>query len=372
MEFAGSAGGLTGETYTTDSVFGSAGNVRAMLSHLREGVDTGRAEVQQVGKWVKDTRKDRVKDEKKPETWAERGLWEQVFPGHVVSRWATDAELEVRKAFTGKDANGLIDRTLQPANAVLLVVGNFDGERAEADVRTLFGDWAPRKGVAVGKAPGVAPAPEPPVRKILIYPKEGTTQAQVDLLCQLPQPTFENWAPRQVLASAYSDVLYLELRETAGSTYGAWAYQTEQRGGIAYLAAGTLIQDKSVDLAIKTMLETLGTLAEKGIEQDKLQLFKWDLARGVTVGNQTTGQVLGTLEGYASRGWPLDSTQQVGPRIAAVSNADLHPLLERCVGHEVITLVGSKEDMLREVQEAGHTAEVVDWEQWVEQDEKKK
>jgi predicted Zn-dependent peptidase len=172
-----------------------------------------------------------------------------------------------------------------------------------------------------------------------------------------------------VLSSAYTDVLYLELRETAGSTYGAYSYQSEYRGGVAYLAAGTLIQDSSVDLAITTMLDTLESIQAEGVEPNKLQTFKWNLGRLVTVGNQTTTQVLGGLEDYASRGCSLDSTQQYPQLIAGVSNADVQAMLERCVGNEVITIVGSKDELVREVQEAGYEAEVVDWEAFLEEED---
>lgn len=369
LEFAGSRSGGVGSTTSNFSVAGSAGNVRAMVTDIREAVDTAEADVMQVGKWVKDSRKARVKDEKKPETWSGRTLWEETFPGHVTARWVTDEDLEFRKSLKSKDANLALRTWLQPSNAVLLVVGNIDGEQAEADIRELFSDWAPAKDIEVsGRAPGVAPAPDPTPRKIYIYPKEGTTQAQVSLMCQLPQPTCENKAARQVLSAAYTDVLYLELRETAGSTYGAYSYQSEYRGGVAYLAAGTLIQDSSVDLAISTMLDTLEGIQGSGVEQDKLQTFKWNLGRKVTVGNQTTSQVLGGLVDYASRGCPLQNSQTYPALIASVDNAAVQSMLERCVGNEVITIIGSKEDMLREVEEAGYQAEVVDWEAFIEEE----
>jgi zinc protease len=367
LEFAGSRGSGVGSTEASFSVMGSAGNVRAMVTDIREAVDTAEVDVMQVGKWVKDTRKKRVKDEKKPETWSSRTLWEETFPGHVVARFATDEELEFRKGLAAKDANATLDAWMQPSNAVLLVVGNIDGEQAEADIRELFSDWTPAKGVTTtGRTPGVAPAPDPTPRKIYIYPKEGTTQAQVSLMCQLPTPTCENKAARQVLSSAYTDNLYLQLRETAGSTYGAYSYQDEIRGGVAYLAAGTMIQDSSVDLCLTTMLGTIEDIQQNGVPQDKLQTFKWNLGRKVTVGNQTTAQVLYGLEDFAARGCSLESSQEYPAMIAAVSNEDVQGLLERCVGNEVITIIGSKEDMLREVEEAGFQAEVVDWEAFLE------
>jgi zinc protease len=369
LEFAGARGASVGGTDASFTVSGSAGNVRAMVTDLREAVDTAEVDVMQVGKWVKDTRKARVKAEKKPETWSSRTMWEETFPGHVVARYATDEDLEFRKGLKSKDANAALDRWLAPTNALLLVVGNIDGEAAEADIRELFSDWEPAKEVAVTeRAAGVPPAPDPTPRKIYVYPKEGTTQAQVSLMCQLPTPTCENKPARQVLSSAYTDELYLELRETAGSTYGAYSYQSEVRGGIAYLAAGTLIQDKSVDLAISTMFGTLEDIQANGVPEDKLQTFKWNLGRKVTVGNQTTAQVLDGLEDHAARGCSLESTQQYPEMIASVSNDDVQAMLERCVGNEVITIVGSRDDMVREVEEAGYQAEVVDWEAFLEEE----
>jgi zinc protease len=373
LEFAGSRGGGVGSTDASFSVAGSAGNVRAMITDLREAVETAEVDVSQVGKWIKDTRKARVKDEKKPETWAGRKLWEETFPGHVASRYASDEELEFRKQLKAKDANLALKSWMQPSNAVLMVVGNIDGEQAEADVRELFADWAPEKDLGVsGRAEGVPPAPDPTPRKIYIYPKDGTTQAQVTMMCQLPEPTCENRPSRQVLSSAFTDVLYTELRETAGSTYGAYAYQSELRGGVSFLMADTQIQDKTVDLAISTMLGTIQSIKDEGVDPDKLQTYKWNAGRRVTVGYQTTGQVLGGLDSYASRGCALESTQDFPQQIAAVSNADLQGLLERCVGNEVITIVGTEEDMLREVEEAGFQAEVVDWEAFIEDEDEKK
>ncbi len=372
LEFAGTRGGHASATDMGFEVGGSAGNVRAMLTDIREAVDTATVDVLQLGKWLKNERKARIKAEKKPETWASRTMWEETFPGHVVSRITTDDELEFRKTLSGRDANAMLDRINQPANALLLVVGNIDGAQAEADVREFFADWEPAEGVEVGRMGGVPPAPDPTPRKVYIFPKDGTTQSQVTLMCQLPEPTCENRPYRQILSSAYTDVLYRELRETAGSTYGAYSYYDELRGGVAYLIASTMIQDRTVNLAITTMLDTLQSIKDEGVEHEKLQTLKWNRGRAVTVGYQTTNQVLHGLGGYATRGCELETTQDYPAQISTVSNADLQSLLDPCIGNEVIVIVGTEDEMRREVEEAGYQAEVVDWTQWVEEDDKKK
>ncbi len=375
LEFAGSRYAAYGATTSYFQEVGSAGNVRAMVSDLREAVDTVHEDVIQVPKWVKKTRKSRDKAEKLPETWASRYLWTHSFPGHVLSRYLTEEDVEFRKGLSRKDANGWMNRVVQPANSMLFVVGNIDGEKTEADVREFFTDWAPAKGVETGRLPGLDPAPDPTPRKIYVFDKPGTTQAQVSMMCQLTEATCDNRAARLVLSSLYSDVLWTELRETAGSTYGAYAYQGESRGGPAYMAAGTMIQDRTVDLAIKTMFDALKGLHDGEVDHDKMQTMKWEHARSITTGYQTSSQMLSGLDAFCTRGCGYEGLVGYPEQLAHVAAKELPPLLDRCIGNEVITIVGTADEMVKEVEEAGYTAEVVDWESLIQnpaKDKKKK
>ncbi len=350
---------------------GSAGNVAAQLNEIRLAVDTWHMQMLQIGEWVKDLKKARDRDEKNPETWAERLLWQGAYPGHVLSKYLTDAELQARRKLTRKDALGLASRLVNnPANAVLFVVGNVDAAKVERDVRSILGDW--KADPAAGSPPpsNVPPPPEPGPRKILVLDKPGSTQAEVTLLCQLPTATLDNMARRQVLSMVYSDELWRALRETAGSTYGAYAYQSEYRGGVAFLSASTLLQNRTTDLAIRTMLGGLQQIRDGKVDAAKVQTFKWNLARGLTTGYQTTTQVLGGISTMESRGYAWDTATEYADRVAGVAVTDLPPLLDRCIGHEVVTVVGPRDTMVEEVKEAGFEPEVVDWTAMIQNPEK--
>lgn len=373
LEFAGYRNpGSSGTAWWVD-VEGSAGNVRAQLNEIRVAVDTWRMQMLQIGEWVKDLKKDRDKDEKKPETWAERLLWQGAFPNHVLSKYLTDAELDARRKMSRKDAVALASRLVgNPANAVLFVVGNVDAGQVEKDVRTILGDWKADPSAKNPPPADVPPPPEPGPRKILVLDKPGSTQAEVSLLCQLPTATLDNQARRQVLSMVYSDNLWRALRETAGSTYGAYAYQSEYRGGVAFLYANTTLQNRTTDLALRTMLGGLQQIRDGQIDADKVQTFKWNLARNLTTGYQTTSQVLSNISSLESRGYPWDAGLGYPDQITRVGLKDLPPLLDRCIGHEIITVVGPKDTMVEEIEEAGYAAEVVDWEGLIQNPEKAK
>lgn len=370
LEFAGSRSRSLSGSETSITVSGSAGNLRAQLNELRTAVDTLKVDGPQAGRYAKDLRKGRDDAEKKPETWADRLLWGRVYPEHTLGRYLTDSDLETIKSWGKAEAEAWLKSVVQPSNATLCVVGNVDSAAVEAEVRSMFGSWGAR--ASGGPQPTIAPPPAPPKRQVLVFDKPGATQADMTLLCQLAPATLENQASRAVLSEFYSDLLHRELREVAGATYGAGAGQADYPGGLAYLSAFTLIQTRSVDLALKTMFTGLDNIQKGKVDAEYLQTMKWNLGRKVTTRYQTTDDVVRTLSAYSLRGYPIEAAATYRDRLAAVAPSMFPAIAEPCAGHEVVTIVGPKDLVLEEVKEAGLEAEVVDWKALIQAKDKKK
>lgn len=371
LEFAGGRGFGIGELSTYVQGQGAAGNLTAQLNEVRIGVETLNVGVPRSGQFAKERRKSRDGAEQDPATWASRARNSHLYPGHPFSEYTTDALLKEMADFGKSEAEKWVHDVMRPDNGVLFIVGNLDPDKAEADVRAVFGDWKGKASPTASAKP-IPAAPAPGDRKILIYDKAGATQTEVAMACQFGPANMENGASRRVLTDLYTSSLWRELRETLGATYGAYASSTAYPGGIAELGAETLIQTRSVDHAIKVIFRGVESLKAGEVDALKLQTSKWNIGRQVTVGFQTSDDVIGSLSSYALWGWPIEAAISYRDRLAAVSSADFAPLLERCVGHEIITLVGPKDELVSEVQEAGYTAEVVDWKALVQTNEKGK
>jgi zinc protease len=371
LEFAGGVSKSMDETSTRLSVEGSAGNVRAELLLLKEMVDNVDVQVSEVGKYVKGLKSSRDDNEKKPETWAERMRWGRLLPDHPLSRYLTDDDLKTIKSWGKSEVMNWIDQVFDPGDAALLVVGNMDPVKIKADVQEIFGSWKPSDVARKGPAPGLDRPANPPARQILVFDKPGATQSDVTMGCMLVPATLANAAPRSVLADVVTERFWRVLRETAGATYGAYAYPAEYRGGLAILSANTLIRNANVGLAAKTFISELQSVKDGKVTNDEIQNIKWNYGRTVTTQYQTTAQVLESLTGLLNRGYPVDSAMSLGERIPAVTPADLAALLDPCVGHEIITIVGPKDTVLADLKTNGLSGEVVDWQALIQNKEDK-
>jgi hypothetical protein len=126
---------------------------------------------------------------------------------------------------------------------------------------------------------------------------------------------------------------------------------------------GVLVQNDSAAGAVKAFID-LGERAKAGrIDPRLANIMKFNRAQGVVLGHQSVSQSMNTLlaawdtrDGYGF--WDT-----YGQKIGNVSAAQLSSLMNRCVGHEIVTMVGPQSIVEPQLKSSGLPFEVFDWKQ---------
>jgi heat shock protein HslJ len=291
---------------------------------------------------------------------------ETVVPNHPYSRWFTHADYDAMNKW-GVDVSQRVWRALlTPSNATILVVGNVKVEDVKAQAQTYWGGWGGwRPDVKTDLAPVTEyPAPTAPgKRRVIVINKDNSSQTDANYLCQIgPVSTMQRPAA-QVLGNALSEGAWLALREQTGASYGAYAYTQVYRGGLAFLGMSSLVQNDASGLAVQAFLG-LGEDAKAGKVNPKLvKLSQYNIAQSYVQGHQSSQQMFNRLRSTWELGAGWDWFKTYPKALSTVTVQEFPAMMERCVGHETITLVGPKEAVSASLDKVGVAYEVFDWKQ---------
>ncbi|GDX78359.1 peptidase M16 [Deltaproteobacteria bacterium] len=344
-------------------VAASAGNVRDASYSIRYRMDDLIADTDGRIDWVKANKGDILKWMKKPDETASRLQSQRLFPGHPYGEFLTHKDWDTIDKMGVSQAQTFLATILRPKNATMYVVGNIEVDEARDAAKTYFGGWGGWGKEPAGWTPPkreYAPPPPPPARQILLFNKDNVTQTQVSYQCQLAPITPENEWSVQVMADVVSDGLWLALREQTGASYGAYPYVDYQPGGVGIFGQGVSVQNDSTAFAVKVFIEQ-GEKAIAGKLDDRIVATqKFNNAQAYVLGQVSTAAMYSRLVNVNNRGWGMEYFDKVADRIGNVQQKDFPPLLDRCVGHEVITAVGPLSVIKPQFDKLGMTVEVVD------------
>lgn len=349
----------------TLQVNGAAGNVRDAVYVARYRMDDLIADTNGRIGWVKD-RKGDILDWMDPEKAGEaagRIQSARLFPGHPYGDFLTHKDYDLIDKMGNSEVQATLAKVLRPKNATLLVVGNITVDEARDAAKTYFGGWT-----GWGKEPSgwtppraeYAPPPAPPERQVLLFNKDLATQTEVSYQCQLAPINPDNEWAAQIMADVVSDGLWLALREQTGASYGAYPYVDYRPGGVGIFGQGVSVQNDQTAFAVKVFLEQ-GERAKAGKLDDRIVATqKFNNAQAYVLGQVSSGSMLTRLLNANGRGYGMSYFDKVAERIGKVKQADFPPLLERCVGHEVVTAVGPVAVIKPQFEKLGIPVQVVD------------
>ena len=162
-----------------------------------------------------------------------------------------------------------------------------------------------------------------------------------------------------VVSDTLSEMIWRTLREEAGVTYGAYAYDQIWKGGTAMLGMQSLVQNDAVGFSVKAMLDTVENGVKGNVRTAGIADAKVKTAREFVLGQQSGDQMLNRLSsvGINNFGY-FDEMSNV---LAVVSVEDFKTVLKPCQGHEVFTLVGPVENAKKQLEKEGIAYTVVDW-----------
>lgn len=363
LRIAGDIGSSDGDLGSYWQAAASAGNVADLAYLVRARLDTLVVSTSGRIGWVKDQKKAIIKWLKKGEQTAPYIQNERLFAGHAYGKWLNHQDWDAIDKMSGNDTAAFLSNVYRPKNATIFIVGNIDATEALTAAKTYFGGWEGH-----GKEPAgwtkpkreYAPPPPPPKRQIILFNKDEASQTQVSYQCQLAPINEENEWAAQVMSDVISDALWLALREQTGASYGAYPYTQYMNGGIGIFGQAVSVQNDTTGFAVKTFLEQ-GEKALAGKLDDRIVATqKFNNAQAYVLGQSSASKMFDRLVATRNRGWDFSYYDKVASRIAKVQQKDFPPLLERCVGHEVITAVGPLAIIKPQFEKLGLEVEVFD------------
>ncbi len=349
----------SGQGWHEYAISGSGGNLEAQLYLLRRRMDSLRVKFSEKGDYIDGLERSIWRQRERPEHWAGELSWTILAPDHPSTRPLDEATLDAARELGLGDMKAWSRRIVTPENATLVVVGRYDEERARDWVERWFGDWDPRGDPVPLPAP--APLPAPPDRRVIVVDKPTATQTQVTLRCQMKGLDAERVMAQSLAAELLAGRSKYELRIRSGATYGVHRSFRDLPGTGRLLTLSTDVQNSAAGETVTTILDMVQTIGSGQLSTQPLERTQLARASAYAQGQQTTGQVLNRLLWPLERGMDLDYVTQYAQRLGALEPADLGAVLYRCMGHEVITLVGPRADIVSQLEAAEVPHEVFDW-----------
>jgi len=228
---------------------------------------------------------------------------------------------ETVESITVDDLRRFRESWYRPNNAIISVAGDVAADEIVRLLDQRLGGWKQ------ARLPKLALPPFPPLdhRFIDAIDKPGTTQSQVWVVGRLFEARHPDRLPmlvaNEVLGGLLTSRLNMNLREHHGYSYGVFSNAQLSRSYGAFLAAGAILAQHTVE-AVREYEKELELFAAEGPTDPELAKAKETLVRGLPAALETNDAVASALATIIFNGLPRDHYRTVPDRIAKVSRSD--------------------------------------------------
>jgi zinc protease len=329
-----------------------AGNLENMLAILYDRVSSLRVPAGRSGDFKTYIAPTLRKEEERPEAKADRAFWKRLYEDHPYGRRATVADLE---KIDGGAVERWVHRIYNPANAVLVIIGDIDLDRARTQVEKWLGPWK-----ADGQANEV-PAPQPPLRgevdvqmeggmklatggpeRVIVTHRPGGTQGEFRLGCLLPAGDAKSYVKYDVMADMVGKHLFKAIRQELGASYGMNGFAQTLRGGASHMLVVGNINNLKLAAALKVIRAYWDGLPAGKFDEQEMNRARWWLAREYNLRFTTTSSIAGEVLAARNLGWGIDSIDHYPEYLAAITKADLQRAFAACHENQVLSIVGDQ------------------------------
>ncbi len=213
-------------------------------------------------------------------------------------------------------------RNYRPANALLVLVGDFDAAEMRAQVERSFGAWQ-------GAAPDAAadpPLPEIHGRRVYVVHLPGAVQAQITVGNHAITRKSPDWQ-RATLANAiyggaFHSRLVLNIREQKGYTYSPRSalHALRQHG---YFSVSAAVRGEVVAATLSEIFYELDRIRSLRVSDEELADARNYLAGTFSLGLGTQDGIAGQLGGVLLEEMPDDYLETYRARMQALTADDV-------------------------------------------------
>ena len=363
LQIAGQWSGGNGDKNGYLGLEGSAGNLDGILWMLRSAIDSQDLDLGGRKAWAKRRKKGMISSLGDQEWHVSSMRRTHLNPDHATLGTLKYEDYDSLAKLPASEVQAYHDSKWQPANATLVVVGNTDTELVKVLAETYFGGWKPTAAAVPFDRSEVPPPNEAASQVIYVLDDEGKTQTDVTLACPLANASSTPSADHQLLGDVASTSLFAKLREEAGVVYSPHASVRTNAAGGATMIMSAQIQNDSATFGLQTYLQFLEQAAAGKIDPGDLALKKLSRARRYVTQQQSVGQMASRINSVIANDQTWGSYKEYGDRLANVSPESLAAITKGCSAKAFVSMVGPVDVISAQLDEAGITYEVLDWEQ---------
>ncbi|ASW56631.1 pitrilysin family protein [Plantactinospora sp. KBS50] len=254
-----------------------------------------------------------------PAHLARVALLKRMYGGHPYAVQTPDAA-EVR-VVEPDDLRGLHADRVQPAGAILVLVGDAEPERALDAAERALGGWS-------GAAEPVELPPAPPLEPgpVLVVDRPGSVQSSLRMALPAVPRTHPDHAALQLanlLFGGYFSSRWVEnIREDKGYTYGPHSLIDHSVAGSALVVSAEVATEVTAPALLETQYE-LGRLAVLPPGEDELEQARQYALGTLQLGISTQAGLAALTSAYAGSGLRLPFLAEYADRLAGVTREDV-------------------------------------------------
>lgn len=278
---------------------------------------------------------------------AERELRLAVYGTSTLGRAAGPADLD---RASGGGWNAWNERTLTPANSVLVVSGDLDPVQAEAAVRRQLGSWK-RAGDPLGALPS-APGEDRDGPRIRKSARPGAPLTEITLACATPVESEVDLAALEVLAEDLRTRLHQTARTTLGASYGFGSRVLLERG-VGELRVVGDVDDRGLVRVLALARHEGRQLGVGALPAERFDLARWRQGLRAAAGLEhadTLGRAIARLR---LSGLPADTAEKYPVTLTRLTPEDVTRVAGRCRRTAVVQILGEPATVDRAVQSSG-------------------
>lgn len=232
------------------------------------------------------------------------------------------AEPEAIAKYTREQLQAFAASRYVPNGAHLIVVGDIDVERAFADVKKSFGDWA-----KVEHAAETSPAfPKRDKRQIFFVDRPGSVQSTVRVASIAPPRKGGEYIPLRIASTILGGSFYSRLnrniREAKGYSYSPYSLaQLQRRAGAVFAEAA--VRNEVTGATILEMLYELDRMRIEPVTDEELTSAKRYTIGSTEVELETQGGLANRINTIYTYDLPHDFLETFRPKVDAITAADV-------------------------------------------------
>jgi zinc protease len=233
---------------------------------------------------------------------------------------------------------GFRDRSLVPANAVLVLLGALpERKQAMELIQARFGAWE-------GKAAPAAPAAQfpAPSRTITLVDRPGSVQADLRIgrlaVTRNDPDYFPLLVANTILGGGASSRIFANIREKMGYAYDVHSAAVPLRDSGTFSVV-TQVRNEVIEPAIQALLAEMREISTKDVSPDELSTAKNYLSGVFVIRLETQDGLASQLAAVKLLGLPLDYLEKYTARVRAVDAAGIRAVAAKYIGPETASVV---------------------------------